>query len=208
VIVLIARHGETDWNCAGRYQGRLESSLTHRGTAQAQALDAALAGHPVARVVASPLRRCVDTAQPLSCRHGITVETDSRLLEIAHGNWEGRLRDDIERNDPQTMRRWREEPDLVHFQGGESLADVDLRWRAFARELHGNNEVVLVTHDVVVRLAILHATRRAPSRLWEPRVVNGGYARFTVDDEGWRLLDECVDAHLAGLFVDPATQAL
>jgi len=61
-----------------------------------------------------------------------TGKTDDRLIEIAHGTWEGRLRDEIEQDDPETMRRWREAPETVRFDGGESLADVDARWRAFA----------------------------------------------------------------------------
>ncbi len=208
LIVLVARHGETDWNRAGRYQGQRESNLTETGRAQAEALGSALAPHSVARVIASPLRRCVETAEAIARIHGVTVERDARLLEIAHGSWEGRLRDEIERSDPGTMRRWREEPDTVHFDGGESLADVLARWQAFAQGFDGKNEVVLVTHDVLVRLAILHATQRPLTRLWEPRVVNGGYARFAVQNGSWRLENECVDDHLAGLLVDPLQQAL
>ncbi len=122
--------------------------------------------------------------------------------------WEGRLRTQIERADPETMRQWREAPDTVCFDGGESLAAVLARWQSFAQALDGKNEVVLVTHDVLVRLAILSATQRPLSQLWEPRVVNGGYARFTVRNGSWRLEDECVDGHLAELLVDPRQQAL
>ncbi|HKE36237.1 MAG TPA: histidine phosphatase family protein, partial [Candidatus Baltobacteraceae bacterium] len=88
----VARHGETDWNYEGRYQGQRESTLTELGRRQAEALAGALADSGARRILSSPLRRCVDTARPLAERLGISVETDDRLLEIAHGNWEGRLR--------------------------------------------------------------------------------------------------------------------
>ena len=208
MTLYIVRHGETDWNREGRYQGQLESHLTQTGSAQAEALAQALSSAPIARVTSSPLARCFDTAAPLASRLGLTVEVEPRLIEIGHGTWEGRLRDEIERNDPQRMRDWREYPDRVHFDGGESLEDVLHRWRAFARTIDGKNDVAVVTHDVLVRLALLDATRQPLSRLWEPRVCNGAYARFAVDDGVWRVLDECVDDHLGALLVDTARQAL
>jgi broad specificity phosphatase PhoE len=208
VRVYVARHGETDWNHAGRYQGQLESTLTDLGRLQALALANAVAESGARRVIASPLRRCVETARPIAERLGARVETDDRLLEIAHGTWEGRLRDEIERADAVRMRAWRNAPDTVTFEGGESLADVDHRWRAFAGALAGENHAVVVTHDVLVRLAILAATRRATGELWLPRVRNGGYALFDNDRGAWTLLEECHDAHLDGLLADTSRQAL
>lgn len=208
MIVYVARHGETDWNREGRYQGQRESHLTATGRAQAEALAAALDSAEIGRIVSSPLARCRDTATPLSIATGIAVEDDALLLEIGHGTWEGRLRSEIERDDPERMRAWRAHPQTVTFDGGESLAGVYGRWRTFASKLEGNNSVAVITHDVLVRVAILDATMRPLSRLWEPRVVNGGYARFAVNGGEWNLLDECVDAHLTGLLVNTERQAL
>lgn len=208
MIVYVARHGETDWNRAARYQGRRESNLTPTGLQQAAALADALAGLGIDRIVSSPLRRCVGTAWPLSQRVRIGIETDPRLVEIAHGDWEGRLRDDIAREDPDLFSRWQTNPGQVTFRDGESLADVTRRWRAFAGALAGKNGVAVLTHDVLVRVALLDATGRGFEDFWVPRVVNGGYARFQVDNGTWTLLDECVDDHLAGLLVDAGTQAL
>lgn len=208
MIVYVARHGETDWNREARYQGRRESNLTQTGTAQAAALAEALAPFEIDRIVSSPLRRCVATAWPLSQRTRVAVETEPRIVEISHGDWEGRLRDDIAREDDTTFRQWQAEPQNVIFRHGESLADVRRRWRAFAAGLAGKHGVVVVTHDVLVRLAILDATGRDLKDFWSPRVVNGGYARFRVADDGWTLLDECVDAHLTGMLVDANAQAL
>lgn len=209
MILYVVRHGETDWNREGRYQGQRESHLTATGRAQAQALADALAGASISRVITSPLARCVDTAAPLAARLGVNVEVDSRLIEIAHGTWEGRLRAEIERDDPQRMRAWRESPERVQFDGGESLEDVVARWRAFAAELDGENNIAVVTHDVLVRLALLDAARRSLSELWKPRVVNGGYARLAVEkNHKLRVLDECIDDHLGALLVDTAGQAL
>jgi broad specificity phosphatase PhoE len=206
-VIYVARHGETDWNREGRYQGQRESQLTDIGTAQARALADALAPEPITRVIASPLARCLDTARPLAQRLNVALESDTALIEIAHGTWEGRLRSAIERDDPVAMQMWREHPDRLQFEGGESLAQVNERWRAFVRQLGDADGVAIVTHDVIVRLAILTATGTALSELWKPRVVNGGYALFR-GGRSWELLDACVDTHLGALTVDTASQAL
>jgi len=174
---------------------------------QAEALAQALAGARVARVVSSPLLRCRQTAVAVARRAGASVEIDSRLLEIAHGTWEGRLREEIEREDAARMLAWRKAPDSVEFEGGESLAAVDARWREFAATVDGRDAVV-VTHDVVVRLAILSATFRPLADLWKPRVRNGGYAEFEVSAGTWHLLQECADAHLGSDVSEEARQAL
>jgi probable phosphoglycerate mutase len=206
-MIYVARHGETNWNREGRYQGQRESQLTDLGIIQAGFLAAGLAKEaPIRRVIASPLARCVETARPIAEVFGVALETDPELIEIAHGTWEGRLRAEIERDDPETMRAWRETPERVHFEGGESLAEVDHRWRSFMRRLGDADRTVIVTHDVIVRLAILAATGRGLAQLWEPRVVNAGYACFR-GGGSWELLDECVDAHLP-FAIDTATQAL
>jgi broad specificity phosphatase PhoE len=207
--VYVVRHGETEWNREGRYQGRRESALSSLGERQAVALAEELRFGSIRRVVSSPLRRCVDTAAPVAQALGIEIEIDDRLVEIAHGTWEGRLREDVERDDAVRMRQWRAAPDAVTFDGGESLAQVDRRWRGFAEGIDGNDgDVVVVTHDVLVRVALLAATDRPLADLWKPTVANGGYAVFQVDAGRWRLIEECRQRHLAGMAADIRGQAL
>ena len=206
MILYIARHGETSWNREGRYQGQLESELTALGEEQARALGTALGSRTLDAVYASPLTRCLATANAL----GRPVIADARLIEIAHGTWEGRLRDEIERSDAPRFHAWRTQPQSVSFDGGESLHQVLLRWRSFLSSLAATpaGAIAIVTHDVIVRLAILDASERGAAQLWEPRVVNGGYAVLEKTDTGWRVREECVDTHLCGLLVDTAQQAL
>jgi phosphoserine phosphatase len=208
----VARHGETDWNLAGRYQGQLESHLTQLGLRQADALAEAFSTGDVRCIFSSPLERCTQTAQAIAARLRLPVRVDARLIEIAHGAWEGRLRRDIERYDPEGMHAWRTAPQTVGFEGGESLADVNTRWREFVDSLSAVDDAVVVTHDVVVRLAILSATNRMTKDLWAPRVCNGAYAVLEMVGSGTlrqlTLVEECHDAHLGDLLVDPRAQAL
>lgn len=206
--VYVARHGETTWNLAGRYQGRLESELTALGMRQAGALAEAMSAVAVGRVVSSPLLRCAETARPTAERLNLRLETDERLIEIAHGTWEGRLRDELAANDPDRYRAWRHDPARVHFENGESLADVLARWRDFAASFRPSHPALVVTHDAVVRVAILAATGRSLDAFWDAHVENGAYAELEVTEAGWTLLRENVAEHLGALRVPIDGQAL
>jgi broad specificity phosphatase PhoE len=206
--VYVVRHAETDANREGRYQGRRDSPLSTLGHRQAAALAERLARSHVACVISSPLGRCVETALPVAERLGVALEQDARLIEIAHGTWEGRLRVEVEREDAARMHAWRTEPQAVRFEGGESLDDVDARWRSFAASCPIDADAIVVTHDILVRLAILAATNRSLARLWEPHAENAGYAVFEINDARWQLMRECCTAHLTGLRADISHQAL
>ncbi len=215
-MIWLARHGETTWNLAGRYQGRLESSLSPLGVRQA----AALAEHFAAqhqqgervptRILASPLGRCTQTARAAAQRLGLAVETDERLIEIAHGTWEGRLKSELARDDPERYVRWSDDPAHVEFPGGESLHDVALRWYAAAADftLLDARDTLVVTHDAVIRCALLTARGRSFEHFWDVRVENGAYAVMDVDDGRLTVTRECVADFLGDLRSRPALQAL
>ncbi|HEY0613597.1 MAG TPA: histidine phosphatase family protein [Candidatus Elarobacter sp.] len=206
--VYVARHGETTWNVAGRYQGRLESELSALGERQAGALAAAMEAAGIARVLSSPLRRCTETARPSAEKTRTRVETEMRLIEIAHGTWEGRLRDEIAANDPARYHAWRNDPANVAFERGETLAQVLERWRDFAASFRPVAPALIVTHDAVVRVALLDVTRLGLERFWEPRVENGAYAELDVAPGGWSVVREHVADHLGALRAPIEGQAL
>ena len=208
VRVYLARHGETTWNVAGRYQGRLESELSLLGVRQADALAGAMIAQQVHRVVSSPLGRCYATARPTADPQDVPVEIDERLTEIAHGTWEGRLREEIAQNDPERYRMWRQDPAHVRFERGESIADVLDRWRAFAASFRPQTPALVVTHDAVIRVAIVAAKGLGLEAFWNGRVENGAYSEFDVSAAGWSLLRENVADHLGPLRASTEGQAL
>ena len=137
------------------------------------------------------------------------MECDERLLEIGHGTWEGRYRQDIEREDPALYRLWREEPARVTFEGGESLADVLARWRSFACELARRSQHALVTtHDAVIRCALVDLLDRPLADFWRVRVENGAFALLATNGERLALVEECDARHLRNLRAEISGQAL
>jgi probable phosphoglycerate mutase len=214
-MIFLARHGETTWNLAGRYQGRLESALSGLGVRQGFGLAdyffrRLMRGDPVpSRAISSPLLRCTATARFVTSRLGIPLETDDRLSEIAHGTWEGRYRDEIAENDSERYRVWRHDPAHVAFERGETLANVRDRWRSFARTLAAQSgDLLIVTHDAVVRCALLDVAGLPLDELWRPGVENAGFARIQNDGATLRVVEECVVSHLTGVRSSLAGQAL
>jgi broad specificity phosphatase PhoE len=214
-MIWLARHGETTWNLAGRYQGRMESALSALGMQQALALADAFfervkRGEAAPeRIVSSPMLRCAATALVSADRLGVALETDDRLIEIAHGTWDGRYRDDLAREDPERYRAWRGDPANVIFEGGESLVDVRARWRSFAEDLaRETRHTLVVTHDAVIRCALVDLLGKSLDDFWDVRVENAAFAILATDGSQLTLIEECVTSHLAGARADAAAQAL
>lgn len=206
----IARHAETTWNVAGRYQGRRESALSARGIQQGMALANAFESvtPAVERIVSSPMERTRATATFVGERMNVPVETDDALIEIGHGTWEGRLRDEIAANDPERYKTWRERPHEVSFDGGETLDDVMTRWQRFRASFKVDVPTLIVTHDAIVRIALIDIAARPVSDFWKTQVENAGYAVVEVNGLSWTLVDESISAHLADMRATIESQAL
>jgi broad specificity phosphatase PhoE len=97
----------------------------------------------------------------------------------------------------------------VTFDGGESLADVRKRWRSFAHELaRESRHTLVVTHDAVVRCALVDVMGRPLAGFWDVRVENAAFAVLETNGARLTLREECVTAHLANARADATAQAL
>ena len=90
--ILLARHGETDWNRDFRFQGHADVPLNDTGRAQARELARSLAEEPIDAVYSSDLLRARETAEIVAERLGLPVEVDQGLREIDVGSWQGSTR--------------------------------------------------------------------------------------------------------------------
>jgi len=172
--ILLARHGETRWNAEGRYQGRRDIELSPVGEGQARLLGERLGQTPIDRAVASPLARARRTAElALGPARQSMLTLDEGLLEIAHGDWEGLLADEIRARDPERLRAWREAPETVLMPGGESLPQVlERAWQGLVRAgegLRSDETLLLVAHDAVNRVLLCRVIGLPLSRLWSFR---------------------------------------
>ena len=211
--ILLARHGETPWNAAGRYQGQADIPLSPVGEAQARALGERLREVPITRAVASPLGRARQTAEfALGERHAM-LSTDPGLMEIAHGTWEGLLASEIGERDPARLRAWRDTPHEVLMPEGESLQHVfDRAWPALARAADGlgdDDTLLVVAHDAVNRVLLCHVLGIPLARLWTfrqaPTTLNL-LEGLTVDRLEVVRLNDC--SHHTALFGEAVHRAL
>jgi len=160
--MLIIRHGESEWNREGRWQGWEDISLTTVGEAQARARGAELraAGHGFRAVHSSDLSRARRTAEliatALELEHP-TVQSD--LRERFGGEWQGHNREEIDAGWPGQRAAWRR-GELTAPPGGESDADVLTRCHRALGAIDATTEpgaVLVVTHGGVLRLLATQA---------------------------------------------------
>lgn len=153
--LIVWRHGETEYNAAGRWQGQFDAPLSDRGRRQAVLAAKALAAYEVSRIVASDLSRAADTAQALSDAVGTPVAFDQRFREINVGNWAGLTTPEIRATQGDLLDRINAGEDLRRGEMGETATEVAGRVVSGATELISKMEpgetAVVATHGFAAR---------------------------------------------------------
>jgi probable phosphoglycerate mutase len=150
--ILLARHGETDWNSERRWQGHADRPLNEVGRQQARELAETLTDRAIDVVYSSDLLRAHETALIVGERLGLPVSVDAGLREVDVGDWSGRVHSEIEGLDPDGYRRWREGG--KGWAGGESYEEMGERVVAAVLRLaarHPGETVLIVTHGGSIR---------------------------------------------------------
>ncbi len=156
MTILLVRHGETEWNRIGRYQGWSDSPLTALGVAQARAIGRRLAASPeaaTAEIVASPLGRACRTAEIIAECLGRAVppRLDQRLREISLGSWDGLDRTEIRARAPEMFSGEGRHEWYFRAPDGESYDGFAGRIAAWLGDI-GDGPVIAVCHGVVTRV--------------------------------------------------------
>ena len=157
--VVLVRHGETDWNRQGRWQGHADPGLNDRGRTQARAAAARLALERPASLVTSDLRRAAETASAVSEALGVPAAVDPRLREVDVGEWSGLTRDEVRARDPDAYQAWLD-GENTGYPGGETFAQLQARSAAAMDELwraHEGATVVVVCHGGTIRAMVATA---------------------------------------------------
>ena len=156
--LVIWRHGETDHNASGIWQGQLDTALADTGRKQAHIAAAALAAYSPSMIVSSDLMRAADTARILAKRVNLPVRYDDRLREIHAGQWQGMTAGDVAEQFPQEQAALLAGEDIQRGVHGESLAQVAERTSAavdsLLADLGPGECAVMVTHGVSARVVV------------------------------------------------------
>lgn len=154
----LVRHGQTVWNTLGQTQGHGNSPLTELGIQQAKDLAEALKEYPIDIIYCSDLGRAVETAEIIGKELNIEIHPTESLREMGFGVWEGMPLREIEKIYPESFKMWRNEPEKVHIEGGETLDMIKQRQDKLIEELnekYKNKHILLVSHSVTVRVMLL-----------------------------------------------------
>jgi broad specificity phosphatase PhoE len=184
--LILARHGETDWNRDNRFQGHADPPLNALGRRQSAELAEVLAGESLARVYTSPLRRASETAEIVARRLALEVEPLDPLREIDVGAWSGLTRNEVAARFPEAYARWLER--APHgFEDGETYEQLAARVLPAIRRLaerHPSETLLVVTHGGPSRVVQAHAAGidYAEARRRETVLANCAVCRFAVEN--------------------------
>jgi probable phosphoglycerate mutase len=188
--LIVVRHGETQANLHGRWQGHTDSPLTKAGIAQARAVAQRLKGCRFSRLYSSDLGRALQTAQIIADHTDHQIILDERLRERHLGIFQGLTRAEMEAEYPQEWHLYGTAgPDYV-IPGGESARQRFERSTSCLREIalhHPGKTVVIVTHGGVLN-GLLRRTLDIPLEV--PRrfkIWNASINVFLFDGGNWQL---------------------
>jgi broad specificity phosphatase PhoE len=186
-IVYLVRHGETDHNRAGIFQGTNDIPLNATGCAQAMALARTLDGVHFDAVYTSPLIRAQATARAIVAARSLDIAISHGLHELSYGNWQGVPALERDTADPGLVHRWRTAPWTVQFPNGETLADAHARvLSAFTAilERHPGQTVLITAHGHVNRLVLMHLLGLPRDAFWNVEQQNGSCYKIVVTNTG------------------------
>jgi probable phosphoglycerate mutase len=151
------RHGETESSRIGGYCGDLDMELTPEGRQMSEDFAAGYKSLQWSGIFCSSLRRCQDTARPLSAAVGLEIQIRDGLREISYGQWEGKPPEEVSRRFHDEYVRWMADPGWNRPSGGERGVDVARRSASVLNEIerkHASGNVLVVSHKATIRIML------------------------------------------------------
>lgn len=162
--IYLIRHGQTDWNLAGKIQGSTDIPLNETGKSQAQALAKGMEKRPVMQIFSSTLKRAVATAAAIGRSQKVDVDIIRGLEEVGFGHWEGMSWTEIQETYPEEYEKWCMNPIDVAPPGGESQREIYRRCgqvvEGIVAQAHG--DVAIVSHGATMAYLIAYMMREHP----------------------------------------------
>lgn len=203
--VVLWRHGRTEWNAGGRFQGQTDVDLDDVGRQQVVRAARLLAALGPELILSSDLRRAADTAAALGRLVDQPVELDTRLRETYAGEWQGLTGAEIAARYPGEFSAWQSGDPELRVGGGESRADVAARMADAvtdaAAKLTDSGLAVLVTHGGAARLGVARLVGLPLERFTNlGGLSNGSWSMLSESSHGWVLVE-----HNAGTLPEPVS---
>ena len=189
--IIIIRHGETEWNKTGRFQGHSDVPLSAEGRAQAAMLGENLAVDHVDMIYASDLTRAMETAAPLAQRFGLEVISDPQLRELNFGAWEGRNFNDVNAENPNAMKNFYTDPEQADIPESEPFPEFQRRVAGRVREIVAHERgkrVVIVSHGASIRILLADLLSMPIRSIWHLSQLNTAVNKIRFEDDGFAVV--------------------
>lgn len=156
--VLLIRHGETEWNTLGKFQGCTDIELSEEGIKQAKLLKDRLNGD-FDCIYASPLSRALETANIVASSTEKMVNVANEIREINFGEWEGLTVHEIAENYPEKFKAWRTDKVESKICGGDlSILNAANRAKNCILDIiseHRGKKIAIVAHGGIIKAALI-----------------------------------------------------
>ena len=182
-LVLI-RHGQTDWNVEGRWQGQADPPLNDRGREQARLVAEYQSQFGFASLYSSDLRRAMETARVIGAAMGVEVHPDPRLREVNLGRWQGMLAGDIRAQYPDELKRWRESPLTARPPDGEDVPALARRVLEAVNEIiarYPRQRVGIVAHELPIAVVLCRSAGVGLEHLRDMIPGNGVWSELVLE---------------------------
>lgn len=189
--IIIIRHGETEWNKTGRFQGHSDVPLSAEGRAQAAMLGKNLAVDHVDMIYASDLTRAMETAAPLAQRFGLEVISDPQLRELNFGAWEGRNFNDVNAENPNAMKNFYTDPEQADIPESEPFPEFQRRIAGRVREIvaqERGKRIVIVSHGASIRILLADLLSMPIRSIWHLSQLNTAVNKIRFEDDGFAVV--------------------
>ncbi len=206
--LLLVRHGETNWNRDGKFQGQIDVPLNDNGRVQARQAAEFLKDVHLDFAVSSSMLRPKETAEIILQHHpNIKLQLDDGLWEISHGLWEGKFEAEIETGFPGLLKQWKEYPETVQMPEGENLQQVWERalvaWQKIIHSVSGTG--IVVAHDAINKAILCQLFGLEPQHFWNFKQGNGAVTviDYPQGPDGLPVLEVMnITSHLSGSILD------
>jgi broad specificity phosphatase PhoE len=189
ITIILARHGETEWNAEEIFRGRIDIELNETGIREAELLAKYLSDMTIAAIYSSPLKRALQTAEMIARHHDVKVEVAPQLIDLDYGEWQGLSHETVRDRYGQLYHEWLNNPQLVKMPAGESLDDVRRRTISLVEDIMAKVEgaIVLVSHRVIHKVLICALLALDISHFWNIRIDTAGISVFAYEDDRFVL---------------------
>lgn len=184
--VYLVRHGETEWNASGKYQGCMDIALSKEGILQAEYVKKRF-DKSFHCIYTSPLKRALQTAHIISQSTGTSIVVSKELREINFGEWEGLTINEIKDKYPREFNNWKTDEISADLVGGDlSLKNASVRARNEILRIVSENKgkkIIIVAHGGIIKAGLLGIFHWKMTMYHKLALGNTSVSRLSFDED-------------------------